>query len=168
MSKALDQLEPAERFMYEFGCFVTWWGNFEMLMEFLIWKLRGGCAIDNCKAINRKTAGEKRRKLRKLLQKYGQNDAITALDRVFEVAERNAWIHGTILNPKGDFSVLTRFRGEPDKTPFSAELKSINMDRTLFFDFYKAYDNFVKVSGIDMREGNRYIATVIQACGDES
>ena len=66
---ALSQLTPAQRFMFEYGCFIAFWGNFEMYMEVVIWCLSNDDPIENCHKINKKTAGTKRKVLCRLLQK---------------------------------------------------------------------------------------------------
>ena len=162
-STLLSQLPPAQRFMYEYGCFVTFWGNFEMLMEVVIWKLSGRNAIDNCHKINKnkKTAGLKRDELRRLLKSAGQQDVIDALDRVFKKAERNDWIHGVILNPDGNFSRFTRFRVHYNKNTFAVKNCPVNLTKSPFDKFYQVCDDFEKIVertfGISRSVYNDYI-----------
>ena len=157
----LSQLNPAQRFMYEYGCFVSFWGNFEMYMEVVIWHLTNDDPLENCHKINKKTAGIKRKVLCRLLHKDGEQDVIDALDQVFDVAERNDWIHGTILNPDGDFSRLTRFRVYHDKDPILVENSILDLDISRFDEFYPAYDKFKNVIestfGVSVSVCNDYI-----------
>ena len=139
----LSQLTSAQRFMYEYGCFVCFWGNFEMYMEVVIWHLSNDDPIENCRKINTKTAGVKRKELRRLLCKDGRQDVIDALDQVFDVAERNDWLHGVILNPDRDYSRLTRFRVYHEKNTISSvENTPVDLDISPFDEFYQAYDKF--------------------------
>ena len=109
--RALDLLPPAQRFMYEYGCFAAFWGNLDLMMEeALIWHLESADdATTSCQNVNRLTSGEKRHRLTPLLERVSP-DAVSALDHLFDVAGRNDWIHGVVLNPHGDHSRLTRFR----------------------------------------------------------
>ena len=43
---AISQLAPAQRFMYEYGCFIVFWGNFEIYMETVIWRLSNDDPIE--------------------------------------------------------------------------------------------------------------------------
>ena len=164
----LSQLTPAQRFMFEYGCFVSFWGNFEMYMEVVIWHLTNDDPIENCRKINKKTAGGKRKVLYHLLHKAGRQDVIDALDQVFDVAERNDWvaerndwIHGTILNPDGNFSRLTRFRVYYDKDSILVENSILDLDISRFDEFYPAYDKFKNVVentfGVSVSVCNDYI-----------
>ena len=154
-----------QRFMYEFGCFVAFWGNFEMYMEVVIWKLSEREPIENCRQINKKTAGQKCKELRRLLKSAGRQGVIDALERVFEVAERNHWIHGVILNPNGDFSRLTRFRVHCGKVTNT----DIDLGKP-FKEFYQAYGTFEKVVestlGISISVCNDYIDSCQQSDTD--
>ena len=137
-SSGIRRLAPAQRFMYEYGCFIAFWGNFEMMMEGLIWHLRCTSPITNCREINGLPTAVKRQKLTTLL-KNRSPEAVTALDRVFDVAERNDWIHGVVLNPRGDFAVLTRFRVH--RSPFKVSNTRIDMNES-FDEFHDAYRVF--------------------------
>ena len=125
--------------MYEFGCFVVWWGQFEMLMEVAIWKLTQRNAKANCLKINKLTAGRKRELLVKLLRRHAE--AIKeALDRVFNVAKRNDWVHGTILNPNGDFSRLTRLRVHRESS--RVENEPVDFSLSTFGQFFRSLEQF--------------------------
>ena len=160
-SVALSQLHPAQRFMYEFGCFVTFWGNFEMYMEVVIWRLSNDNPIENCRKINKKTAGGKCKVLRGLLQNAGKQDVIDALDQVFDVAERNDWIHGGILNPDGDFCRLTLFRVHHNKNTIVVKNCPVDLSKSPFDEFYQVCTDFEKIVestfAISRSDGDDYI-----------
>ena len=161
MARALTRLHPAQRFMYDYGCFVSFWSNFELFMEAIIWCLGNDSPIDNCLRINKMTAGKKRDELRSLLESQGHTDIIAALDRVFCVAERNDWIHGHILNPNGDFSLLTRLRVRHNKGCIIVSNEQITPSETPFDEFYAAYGAFEHIVSntldVDVNVGNEYI-----------
>ena len=165
----LSQLSPAQRFMYEYGCFVSFWGNFEMYMEVVIWHLTNDDPIENCRKINPMTAEPKRKALCRLLREKDRQDVIDALDKVFDVAERNNWIHGVILNPAGDFSLLIRFRVPRDKTR-SPIVTILDLDISPFDEFYQAYHEFEKIVGrsfsIDVSVCDDYIKKLQEDNGD--
>ena len=142
----LSQLSPAQRFMYEYGCFVSFWGNFEMYMEVVIWHLTNDDPIENCRKINPMTAEPKRKALCRLLREKDRQDVIDALDEVFDVVKRNDWIHGVILNPAGDYSRLIRFRMPRGKDSLP-KVTPVDLDISPFKGFYQAYHEFEKIVG---------------------
>ncbi len=148
--------------MFEYGCFVSFWGNFDLMMEALIWHLRSTDPITNCREINNLSSGPKHQRLTQLLMDVSP-EAVVALDRVLDVARRNDWVHGVVLNPRGDFSLLTRFRVH--KNPFRVENAPIDFDASPFQEFYEAYGQFeqavASALGIDtMAVCNEYIRAV--------
>lgn len=148
--------------MYEYGCFTSFWSNFELMMEVAIWMFSDNDPKKNCKDINPKTAGQKKNYLSKILLEQNQQQINNALTNVFSVADRNGWIHGHILNPGGDFSRFTRLRIEKningDITVNNAE---ISFDISPFNDFYDAYGQFEVTSGASTEKCNEYI-TLLQ------
>lgn len=138
MNSGVRLLAPPQRFMYEYGCFVSFWGNFDLMMEALIWHLSSTDPITNCQRINKLPSGAKHQRLTQLLMVVSP-EAATALDRVFDVAKRNDWVHGVVLNPGRDFSVLTRFRVH--RNPFKVENTPIDFNGS-FHEFYEAYGQF--------------------------
>ena len=150
--------------MYEYGCFVSFWGNFDLMMEALIWRLRSTDPITNCREINPLPNGVKRQRLTRLLKDVSP-EAVSTLRHVFDVAERNDWIHGVVLNPRGDLSVLTRFRVY--RNPFRVENTPIDFTASPFHEFYEAYRQFEKTVdsalGIDTKAMcNEYLIAVQQ------
>ena len=156
----LDSLPPAQRFMYEYGCFAAFWSNFEILLEVAIWDLSGNDAKLNCQEINPKTAGPKKNILGKILIKKGMTDAQSALNEVFDVAERNDWLHGHIFNPKGDFSVLTRLRITIQEGNLCASNTRINFEISPFEAFYTAFGRLQKALNISEARCNEYIKLI--------
>lgn len=138
----MKALHPAQTFMYEYGCFAAFWSNFELMMEVAICDLTGRSAKENCLEINTKTAGQKKKILQDLLQSIGQHEECDALEAVFDVADRNGWLHGHILNPNGDFSVLTRLRIERNGNSFTITNTPISFDTSPFEAFYLVYGQF--------------------------
>ncbi|RZU03141.1 hypothetical protein EV670_1174 [Rivibacter subsaxonicus] len=144
--------------MYEFGTFVAFWSNFELMVEVGIWLHSGTTAKENCKSINVLKAGRKKERLKKLLDEIGNVDAGNALVEVFDVADRNGWIHGHILNPNGDFSRLTRLRVEVKGPSFYVTNTVVRTDS--FDPFYEAYASFEQKSGITKAQCDEYIRLV--------
>jgi hypothetical protein len=158
----LDYLSPAQRFMYEYGSFAAFWSNLEILLEVAIWDLSGNDAKLNCQEINPKTAGPKKQILERLLIEKGMVDAQSALTEVFNVAERNDWLHGHIFNPKGDFSVLTRLRVTVENKELSVSNTQINFETSPFQAFYTAFSRLQESLKLSEARCNEYI-NLIQA-----
>ena len=170
-SNAVSRLAPVQRFMYEYGCFMTFWGNFELYMETAIWHLRKKVCgeqisrLSNCREINTKMAGCKRNRLNELLKCTGRQDAIDAVNAVFDVADRNGWVHGHILNPNYTFERFTKFRVIKKKGQTAqVENKPVKLDPDSFASFYTAYLDFenmvTSAFGIGVNECNDYITKV--------
>ena len=127
--------------MYEYGCFVSFWGNFEMVIEALICHFNKTKPVTNCREVNKLPTGKKHNRLKKILR-CKSPAAVTALNRVVDVAERNDWVHGVVLNPRGDFSKLTRFRAHHKESPFRVDNTPIDLSDSPFKEFYEAYEQF--------------------------
>jgi hypothetical protein len=156
----INKLHPAQRFMYEYGCFTSFWSNFELMMEVAIHKYSGDSAIDNCKKINKLTAGVKKKKLAALLEKNSEQEKLNSLNNVFEVADRNDWIHGHILNPKGDFSQLTRLRVIVGSDSLEVSNTPIDGSNSSFDDFYSAWADFQNIIALSVDECNEYLINI--------
>jgi len=154
----IDTLAPSQRFMYELGCFVAFWSNFELLMEVAIADLLARDAKTNCRLVNPWTAGRKMRELERLLSDQGRTGIVERLRAVFDIADRNSWIHGHILNPVGDFSRLTRLRirVEPGDA-LRVTNETVAFDVSPFEQFYAAYQKFHQATGISVDRCNQYI-----------
>lgn len=134
-------LPPIQRFMYRYGCFMSFWSRFELFMEVMIWRLRSDDPFENCQKINPLTAGRKRKVLKDILIKCNRHGIVALIDRVFENAERDHWVHGHILFPDGDFSRLTKLRVLFSKKPdpiLSVHNTPIDLAASPFEEFYSA------------------------------
>lgn len=156
----VQNLHPAQKFMYEYGCFVAFWSNFEMLMEVAICDLSERDAADNCRLVNTKTAGQKKQILQNLLIAAGRKDAGDSLQAVFDVADRNGWLHGHILNPNGDFSVLTRLRVEKRGKDLIVSNDRISFDTSPFKAFYEAFGKLEDQLDLSKERCNDYIRSL--------
>ena len=154
MVKTLSLLHPAQRFLYEYGAFVSFWGHFEMSLEVLSLLLQKPDSAawtntevqNHCQRINPKTAGGKREVVLTQIAHAPEDytDIGEAIKKVFQVAERNDWIHCVILNPKGDFSEMRRLRIHQ---PFRVENTAVAFEGATedFAAFYQAYGEFEQV-----------------------
>lgn len=149
-----NELSPARKFMYDYGCFTSFWSNFDILLDVAICKFGNIDPKTHCLSRSL-TSGQKKTEL----EKYITDPAILGkLQAVFDAAERNDWIHGHILNPDGDFTRLTRLR-------IDTKSKTITNSPIVFspspFDgFYAAYGEFQAALGITIDECNDYIAKI--------
>lgn len=153
-------MKSAKDFMYEYGCFTSFFSNFEIMMEVAIWKLEGTAAKANCITINKMTAGQKKRKLESLLQKNNMVKEIDALNKVFDSVDRNGWIHGCVLNPKGDFSILTKLRVVINGSSISVSNDQIDFDNSPFDAFYNAFGEFEEALKLSKIECNDYLKKI--------
>jgi hypothetical protein len=150
----IDSLHPAYKFMYEYGCFTSFWSNFDILMDVAICKLSGQDPKNYCLS-KKMTSGDKKKELEKYL-----NDPVvlSKLQAVFDVAERNDWIHGHILNPNKDFSRLTRLRIDSKNKKVTNEI--IDYSGSHFEKFYSAYGEFQAAIAVTDDECNAYITAI--------
>ena len=157
---SLNELPPAQRFMYEYGCFAAFWSNFDLMMEVAICDLSGRQAMENCRQVNPLTAGRKRQMLTDLLNARNEAAKLAALNKVFDVAERNNWIHGHILNPNGDFSKLTRLRVTINGASMTVSNFEISQNVSPFADFYTEWGEIESVFGLSKNRCNQYITDI--------
>lgn len=155
--KTIDYLAPAQKFLYYYGSFMAFWSNFEMMMEIAIFKENDLTEKENCKLINRLTAGQKKNKLTEILSSNGDNEKLEALNEVFDVADRNGWVHGLILNPYGNFTKLTRLRTRIVDGELEVTNNRIDFNDDPFSEFYPKWEIFMQVMGISIEEGDDYI-----------
>lgn len=154
---SLERLCPAHRFMYEYGCFAAFWSNFELLMEVAIWIHSGRPAKQNAWFVNPLAAGAKKEILEKHLADAGEGETLSALRAVFAVADRNGWIHGHILNPTGDFSVMTKLRIRRKGTALVVDKEQLSVVSSPFSSFYEAFEAFERCVGISKDKCDEYI-----------
>jgi hypothetical protein len=148
--------------MYDYGCFAAFWSNFDLWMEAAICELAGRDPKENCALVNPKTSGGKQQMLKSLLEAAGRTDAAKCLVEVFEIAERNSWIHGHILNPNGDFSRLTRLRVEKSENGVKVTNSVVSFDISPFAGFYRAFQAFENASGITKEHVDNYLRRILQ------
>jgi hypothetical protein len=162
MPTPLEALPAPQRFMYDYGCFLVFWGSFELMLEVAIGARTGRLPKQNAHALARKMAGEKKGLLLELLEKEKNAEGISALNEVFDIAERNFWVHGTVLNPKGDFSVLTLLRVEKKEKTLHVSNTPIELLNPPFKRFYKAFERFEVAVGQSEATCNAYIIALQQ------
>jgi hypothetical protein len=155
---ALQNLAPAQRFMYEYGCFMSLWSNFELMLEVAIGRIMDRSPRENCAALVNHPAGAKRKILDSLLPH--DSAQAEALVNIFEVSARNDWVHGTVLNPNGDFSVFTLLRVKKIDGALTVTNEIIEFSGTLFDDFYSAYDQVMHAFQITTQEMDSYISEI--------
>ncbi len=158
-SSALNYLSPAQRFMYEYGCFVAFWGNFALMLEVAICNATGDAPRDNCLKLAGKTAGQKKLVLQSLVASTDLQKS-NALTHVFDVAERNNWVHGVVLNPVGDFSALTLLRIKKDNLRLTVSNTPIAIDASAFDEFYPAFQSFGDAFEITTTDCDKYILAI--------
>lgn len=127
-------------------------------MEVAIYALTGRDPKTNSQAANGLNAGDKKGVLVKLLTAKGETAKIAAVNKVFDVSDRNGWVHGHILNPGGDFQQMTRLRIEIDKrtkTIKTVTNSPIDYVRPPFQDFYDAYEECMRALGVSIERSSR-------------
>jgi hypothetical protein len=151
----LDSLPPAHKFLYEYGCFTTFWSSFDLMMDIAICKLKSQQPKAYCLSGKYKASGDKKRELETLLIALNDTNSLQKLQAVFDAAERNDWIHGHILNPHGDFTKLTRLRIDTK----NKKITNLTIDLTSnpFEQFYAAYAEFESAICITKSECDQYI-----------
>lgn len=147
--------------MYEYGCFMAFWSNFDVMLEVAICKVTARVPKDNCSALAGLTTGEKRAVLERALAK-DETEKRTSLAEVFVAVDRNGWVHGTVLNPRGDFSQLTRLRISKDRRSGTVTVTNdqVNYGDSPFNDFYRSYEKFMQTFAISVHECNEYIRAI--------
>ncbi len=130
------------------------------MMEVAIFRLSNDSEKENCQKINKLTAGVKKNRLSNLLIENGLTDANNALGEFFEVAERNNWVHGHILNPNGDFSKLTRLRITTDDAGIVVNNIPVTYDHTSFEEFYESWEKFRQEFNLEKAECDQYILKI--------
>lgn len=106
ISEAVFDLDDRERFIYEYGRFILEWNALEFYIEALVWYIRskrlhqGVSCTQNFHEINELSPNRKRGTLMEYLKRIRERDLLTALNEVFDVAERNNWIHALVFSIK--------------------------------------------------------------------
>ena len=168
-SDVRSKLLPHQRFMLDYGCFLVFWGNFELYMEGLIWHLRTTVCrenisrLSNCREINTLMPGHKRDKLIELLRIANRQDVIDALETVFDAGSRNEWVHGHILMPDRQSAQLSRFRVIRETGRVENQLLDLYVSPLDAFnpEYIKFEDLVTSTLKFGMKECNDYLNTVL-------
>lgn len=158
---SLNALTPPQRFMYDYGCFMVFWSNFDVVLEVAICKAISRSPRENCSALAWLTTGQKRAVLEGALAAH-ETDRRASLAAVFAAVDRNGWVHGTVLNPKGDFSQLTRLRVRKDRSSGDVTVTNgpVDFSTSPFDDFYPSDERFMQTFAISVRDCNEYIQAI--------
>ncbi len=162
------QSQSIQKFMTQYGMFVTCWSNFEVYLEVLYLRFKElDCSkkipyLDTCREINVLDFRGKFTMLTDLLRKLGKQDIIDAVDKVVDVANRNTWIHSHVISPDENFKSLTRFR--VDRKTKRVQVEPIDIDESPFKMFYEAYGEFeetvLRLSNLNWEMCSMYLDTV--------
>ena len=152
LNKGVSKLSPIQRFIFDYGLFLLDWNDFDVVLEVLIWHLRTKVLNErisysrNYRDVNSMQVREKRSELRYLLRYAKRNDVIEAIDKVYDVADRNEWIHGKIFYFPMSLLDDRVIRFNPDKPERrSPRRETVPLDSSAFEDFREAYNEFLTV-----------------------
>jgi len=107
ISKAVKELEPVDRFTYDFGRFVLDWNSFQFYIDALVWHIRTEflnekiSCYNNFREMRQLQSWEKRKVFLSYLRRIGRQEVMKAAKEVYEIAERNEWIHGVVIHFTG-------------------------------------------------------------------
>ena len=168
--ESISQAESGtfRKFMMELGGFLIDWGYFEMQIEVLIWHLtkkeeNNLSPLANCRKINILTGHSKCRILKQLLRKTSHQDVLDALEKAYNIADRNDWIHGHIMEAGHNFEQIARFRYVKDE---GLDYKPLSLDMYPFYEFNDVVTEFGKMIekafGITVSTIDDYMRSAIQ------
>ena len=145
MSQA--ESEAICKFMMQYGAFLSNWGYFEMQIEVLIWHLtktkeNNLSPLANCRKINALSGHSKCERLKPLLRKTSHQDVLDALEKAYNIADRNGWIHGHIMQYGHNFERIARFRYDKNE---GLDYKPLSLDMYPFPEFSDVVTEFGKV-----------------------
>jgi hypothetical protein len=151
LDKGLDKLSSIQRFIFEYGRFILLWNDFDLLLEVLIWHLRTKVFNEMTRystiyrEVNSMRMREKRSEVIHSLRRANKQDVIQALNKVYDVADRNGWVHGVIirigqLTPNG----LLRFNPKNDERRLP-HITNVKLDTLPFEEFREALNEFEKL-----------------------
>jgi hypothetical protein len=141
--------------MYEYGCFLSFWSSFETMVEIAIAERSGMTDATAHIVLSSLNFSAKSEILCALLKRSGEERQRAALSKVASAVKRNDLVHGTVLNPKGDFSemrLLTR------RVKRGYRSKNTLLDPNSFAPFYKALCEFEEALSISKERGNAYLS----------
>ena len=147
LNKGLSKLSPLQKFIFDYGLFLLEWNDFDILLEVLIYHLRTKVLNErislsrNYRDVNSMQVREKRSELKYLLQYAKRHDVMEAIEKVYDVADRNEWVHGKMLYfqlPSLADRVIRFNPEQPDRR--YAKTVNVSLDSIPFTDFREAYD----------------------------
>ena len=144
----LEKLSPTQRFIFEYGRFIILWNDFDLLLEVLIWHLRTEVFDERTsystfyREVNSMRMWEKRSEVVHLLRRANKQDIIQSVNKVYDVADRNGWVHGVIVSieqliPNG----LLRFNPKNDERRHP-DITNVKLDALPFEKFSEALGQF--------------------------
>ena len=152
---AVLDLDTRDRFIYEYGRFILEWNSFEFYVEALIWYVRAKrlhyelSCTQNFREINHLPPNAKRGTLIDYLRRINEKDVLDAVNNVYDVAERNKWIHGFVLqimDKEGDEHNDATWRlfrlNKVNNRPKLIHITESDPDGDVFVDFHEAWTRF--------------------------
>ena len=152
---AVFDLDTRDRFFYEYGRFIIEWNSFEFYVEALIWYVRAKrlhnelSCTQNFREINHLPPNSKRGTLTEYLRRINEREVLDALNDVYDVAERNKWVHGLVLPIKekegGEYEedtwLLYRLNKVKDR-PILVHVTESSPDGDVFVEFHETWTCF--------------------------
>ena len=151
LDKGLDKLSPIQRFIFEYGRFLLRWNDFDLLVEVLIWYLRTKVFNERTsystiyREVNSMQMRAKRSEVIHWLRRANKQDVIHAVNKVYNVANRNGWVHGVVIDiDQLTPNALLRFNPENDERR-QPHVSTVKLDTLPFEEFSEALDEFWKL-----------------------
>ena len=152
-SEAVFELDAEERFIYEYGRFILTWNFFEFYVEALVWYFRTKylhedlISTQNFREINHLSTTRKRYTCMSYLKRSRRKDVIAALEKVYDVAERNKWVHGMVIPDRyvdedGEKRVTLYRFNMVNNRPQTVILAEANVFGSPFEEFHEAWTSF--------------------------
>ncbi len=179
LNRGLSKLSPLQQFIFDYGLFLIEWNDFDILLEALIYHLRTKILNErisysrNYRDVNSMQVREKRSELKYLLRYAKRHDVIEAIEKVYDVAERNEWVHGKILYFQLSSLADAVIRFNPDKPERRfPQAVTVPLDSLPFAEFREAYNEcWTVISQVFDFDGNtcvNYLLAVAQEQKGES
>ena len=172
LNKGLIKLSPLQKFVFDYGLFLITWNDFDILLEVLIYHLRTKVLNErisysrNYRDVNSMQVREKRSELKYLLRYAKRYDVIEAIEKVYNVADRNEWVHGKILYLSITDKVIRFNPDNPERRYPQAE--TIPLDSLAFTDLHEAYDEcWTVISQVYDFDGSTCLAYLLSVVGEQ-
>lgn len=152
----VDKLSPYQKFIFEYGFFLLTWNRFEYLVEALIWYLetkvlgKDKSALDYYRETRTMESWRKRSRVEHLLRYTKQRDVYDAVVKIYEVADRNGWVHDLILalrwssDRSGDDVHIARLTAEKGREGISGKPVDLNSPFKVLHDAVKEFEDSVE------------------------